>query len=223
MLTGKKLNTVTPEPKDRSRYPGVYIHETALVNADAVGEGSRIWAFCNLLPGSRVGRSCQICDHVFIENGATLGDNVTVKCGVSIWDGITLEDGVFVGPGAMFTNDATPRSRRGFVVSLRTIVGRYASLGAGAIILPGINVGAYALVGAGAVVTRDVPEFGLVVGNPARQIGWACVCGARLKEENSLLTCSVGCGRIYALGSNRITLKEGSDTPEAEAETIGSR
>ena len=103
---------VNSPPASEARYPGVMIHDTALVAADEIGAGTRIWAFCNLLPGSRVGRDCQICDRVFVENGAVLGDRVTVKCGVSIWDGITLEDGGFVGPGVMFTNDPYPRSVR---------------------------------------------------------------------------------------------------------------
>jgi acetyltransferase-like isoleucine patch superfamily enzyme len=163
------------------RYPDVFIHESALVQSDAIGAGTRIWAFCNLLPGSRLGTDCQICDRVFIENGATLGDRVTVKCGVSIWTGITIEDGVFVGPDVVFTNDPRPRSGRHLPSYPETRIRRYASLGAGSVLLPGITVGEYALVGAGAVVTKDVPAFGLVVGNPARRIGWVCVCAAPLR------------------------------------------
>ncbi len=199
---------------DDQRYCDVFIHETALVNADSVGEGTHIWAFCNLLPGARIGRFCQICDHVFIEGGASLGDHVTVKCGVSIWDGITLDDGAFVGPGVMFTNDPYPRSGLHLDSYPQTIVGRYASLGAGAIILPGLKIGAYALVGAGAVVTRDVRDFALVSGHPARQLGWVFVCGHRLDEQAGRFTCRAGCGRQYSLTADSLTLKEGSDRPE---------
>ena len=198
---------------DNSRYPGVHIHKTALVDADVIGEDTRIWAFCNLLAGSRIGRDCQICDHVFIENGAVLGDHVTVKCGVSIWDGITLEDGVFVGPGAMFTNDPAPRSGRHLAVYPQTIIGRYASLGAGAVILPGLHVGEYAMIGAGAIVTRDVPPYALVIGNPARQIGWVCVCGARLDEQDKQFLCRKSCGRIFSVDSGAPTLTEGCGVP----------
>jgi UDP-2-acetamido-3-amino-2,3-dideoxy-glucuronate N-acetyltransferase len=173
-------------------YPDVFIHETAIVKSDAIGAGTRVWAFCNLLPGSVLGADCQICDRVFIENGATLGDRVTVKCGVSIWTGITLEDDVFVGPGVVFTNDPRPRSRQHLPSYPETRVRRWASLGAGSILLPGITIGEYALVGAGAVVTKDVPSFALVVGNPARRIGWVCVCAARLSGP----TCAE-CGRAF--------------------------
>lgn len=200
-------------PKD-SRYPDVFIHDTALVQAESIGAGSRIWAFCNLLPGSNVGRACQICDRVFIESGVRLGDRVTVKCGVSIWDGVTLEDGAFVGPGVMFTNDPFPRSGRHLTTYPKTVVGRYASLGAGSIILSGLQVGAYALVGAGSVVTRDVPDFALMSGNPARQIGWVCVCAQRLIEHEGHFKCVAACGRKYVLGEGDMELVEGRDLPE---------
>jgi acetyltransferase-like isoleucine patch superfamily enzyme len=173
-------------------YPDVFIHPTAIVQSDAVGAGTRVWAFCNLLPGSRVGADCQICDRVFIENGAVLGDAVTVKCGVSIWTGIAIEDGVFVGPDVVFTNDPHPRSKRHLASYPETRVRRYASLGGGAVLLPGITIGEYALVGAGAVVTKDVEPFALVVGSPARRIGWVCVCAARLHGA----TCDE-CGRTF--------------------------
>ncbi|HVE71216.1 MAG TPA: acyltransferase [Thermoanaerobaculia bacterium] len=178
-------------------YPDVFIHETAIVKSDAIGAGTRVWAFCNLLPGSRIGADCQICDRVFIENGAILGDRVTVKCGVSIWTGVTIEDGVFVGPDVVFTNDPRPRSRRHLTSYPETRVRRYASLGAGSVLLPGITVGEYALVGAGAVATKDVEPFALVVGNPARRIGWVCICAARLRGA----TCEV-CGRVFEYTGN---------------------
>jgi acetyltransferase-like isoleucine patch superfamily enzyme len=151
-----------------------FIHEKALVEPGAhIGAGTRIWAFAHVLPGARIGSDCNICDHVFIENDVVIGDRVTVKSGVQLWDGVRLEDDVFVGPNATFTNDKFPRSK---VYSDRfageTVVKHGASIGANATILPGLTIGAGSMVGAGAVVTRDVPAKAVVVGNPARIVGY---------------------------------------------------
>ena len=146
-------------------------HDTALVETPHVGAGTRVWAYAHLLPGAVVGERCNICDGVFIEGGARVGHAVTIKCGVQIWDGVTLEDGVFVGPNATFANDAYPRSgNRDFELE-RTVVREGASIGANATILPGLVIGRHAMVGAGAVVTRDVPDYAIVLGNPARVTG----------------------------------------------------
>jgi len=150
-----------------------FVHEKGLCESTNVGDGTRIWAFAHVLPGARLGAGCNICDGVFIENDVTVGNNVTVKCGVQLWDGVTLEDNVFVGPNATFTNDIRPRSKvypEGF---LRTTVEQGASIGANATILPGIRIGRNAMIGAGAVVTRSVPPHAIVVGNPAKIIGYA--------------------------------------------------
>jgi UDP-2-acetamido-3-amino-2,3-dideoxy-glucuronate N-acetyltransferase len=197
---------------DRLPHDGVFIHPTALVQSDAIGAGTRIWAFCNVLAGSTIGRDCQICDHVFIENGARLGDDVTVKCGVSVWTGIDIGDGVFVGPGVVFTNDPRPRSKRHIDHYPATRIERYASLGGGAVILPGVTVGAYALVGAGAVVTRDVPPFALVAGNPARRRAWVCVCATTLRGSEC-----AECGRAYEIGDAGPVLVRGSEDPRTSA------
>lgn len=146
-----------------------YVHPNALVETTNIGDGSRIWAFVHILPKAKIGSDCNICDHVFIENDVTVGDRVTVKCGVQLWDGVHLEDDVFVGPNATFTNDPFPRSKQSFTLQ-QTIVKRGASIGANATILPGITIGEKALVAAGSVVTRDVPPFSLVMGNPARVV-----------------------------------------------------
>jgi UDP-2-acetamido-3-amino-2,3-dideoxy-glucuronate N-acetyltransferase len=120
-----------------------------------------------------LGRDCNICDHTFIENDVVLGDRVTIKCGVQLWDGLRLEDDVFVGPNATFTNDQFPRSKQRPAEFLKTVVSRGASIGANATILPGVSIGQNAMVGAGAVVTHDVPANAIVVGNPARIVGYA--------------------------------------------------
>jgi UDP-2-acetamido-3-amino-2,3-dideoxy-glucuronate N-acetyltransferase len=182
-------------------------HETARVDPGAiVGDGTRIWHFSHVMAGARIGCRCTIGQNVFVAAGAVVGDGVKIQNNVSIYDGVTLEDDVFCGPSAVFTNVVTPRSH----VSRRhvfaaTIVRRGATIGANATLRCGIDIGPYAFVGAGAVVTRDVPAFGLVVGNPARHVGWACACGARIGSRRPAdahaaqgLTCAE-CGAVYRL------------------------
>ncbi len=150
-----------------------FIHPNAIVEPGAtLGEGSRVWAFAHVLPKAKIGQDCNLCDGVFIENDVIIGDRVTIKCGVQIWDGVRLDDDVFVGPNATFTNDAFPRSKHYPEKFLQTIVHQGASIGANATILPGITIGAHAMIGAGAVVTRDVPPYAIVAGNPARIKGY---------------------------------------------------
>lgn len=180
----------------------ISIHPTALVASKHIGEGTRIWAFTNVLAGARIGRDCNVCDRCFIENDVILGDRVTLKCGVSLYDGLTLENDVFVGPDVSFSNDPRPRSRRHLATYARTVVREGASLGAAATILPGITIGRWAMVGAGAVVTRDVPDYTLVYGNPARTQGHVCRCGERLLFENGRAACP--CGHRYALEGDRV-------------------
>ena len=173
-----------------------FIHPQALIETDDIGEGTRIWAFCHVLAGASVGRNCNLGDHAFVENGVTIGDECVIKNGVSIWTGVTLEDRVFVGPNAAFTNDLVPRARIRREAFDQTLVKEGASIGANATLVCPLVVGRYALVGAGAVVTRDVPDFGLVVGNPARLVGYVCRCGERLVFTEGQAGCS--CGRTYA-------------------------
>lgn len=149
----------------------VFIHEQALCETDKVGRGTRVWAFAHVLPGARIGEDCNVCDAVFVEGEAVVGDRVTVKCGVQLWNGVSIEDDVFIGPNATFTNDPFPRSRH-WIESVDTIVRSGASIGANATILPGVEIGRGAMVGAGAVVTRSVPPYAIVTGNPARIQGY---------------------------------------------------
>jgi acetyltransferase-like isoleucine patch superfamily enzyme/dTDP-4-dehydrorhamnose 3,5-epimerase-like enzyme len=149
------------------------IHETAICESARIGEGTRIWAFTHILPGAEIGRDCNICDHVFIENDVIICDRVTIKCGVQLWDGIRVENDVFIGPNATFTNDKFPRSKEYQTAPETTRLEHHCSIGAGAVILPGITIGAHAMVGAGAVVTRDVPGYAIVAGNPASIVGYA--------------------------------------------------
>lgn len=151
-----------------------HIHSHGIVEPGAtIGDGTNVWAFAHVLSGAVVGQDCNICDHVFIENDVLIGDRVTLKCGVQIWDGITIGDDVFIGPNATFANDKFPRSKQHLENVVRTTIRHGASIGAGAVILPGITISEYAMVGAGAVVTKSVPAHAIVVGNPARVVGYA--------------------------------------------------
>src|SRR5947209_9638577 len=144
-----------------------FIHELALVESDRIGPRTRVWAFAHVMPGAVLGADCNVCDHTYIEGDVVVGDRVTIKSGVYLWDGLRIGDDVFIGPQATFTNDPFPRSRQPFSRP-ETTIRRGASIGAGAIVLPGVTIGERAMVGAGAVVTKDVPADVVVIGNPAR-------------------------------------------------------
>ena len=146
-----------------------FVHERALVETDSIGPGTRVWAFAHVMEGAVIGADCNVCDHTFIEADTVIGDRVTIKSGVYLWNGLRVQDDVFIGPQATFTNDRSPRSKEPFERMITTIC-RGATIGAGAVLLPGVTVGERAMVGAGAVVIADVPSFAVVVGNPARVV-----------------------------------------------------
>ena len=148
------------------------IHQLADVQTKKIGLNSRIWQFCVVLEGAKIGRDCNICAQVLIENDVIIGDRVTIKSGVQVWDGVEIEDDAFIGPNVTFTNDSFPRSKQHSKKFEKTLIEKGASIGANATILPGIKVARYAMVGAGAVVTKDVPPYAIVVGNPARIKGY---------------------------------------------------
>lgn len=151
------------------------------------------------MSGARIGRECNVGEGAFIESGAMIGDRVTIKNQALVWDGVIVEDDCFLGPSVVFTNDRNPRSRlRQDTDHLEsTLVRRGATIGANATIICGLTIGEFAFVGAGALVTSDIPAYGLVVGNPAKRVGWACKCGHRLDEE---LQCHA-CKSHYRLGN----------------------
>ena len=150
----------------------MFIHEKAICESKKIGHGTRIWAFAHILPNAIIGNDCNISDGVFIENDVIVGCNVTIKCGVQLWDGLRIADDVFIGPNVTFTNYKYPKSKCYSDTFLKTCIEYGASIGANATILPGVTIGKNALIGAGAVVTRNVPPFATVVGNPARIINY---------------------------------------------------
>lgn len=192
-----------------------FAHPQALVETENIGLGTRIWAFAHVLPGARIGADCNICDHAFIETGVVLGNNVTVKNGVAIWQGVTVEDNVFLGPNSVFTNDPNPRAyiKKPGEALQTTLIRANATVGANATILCGVILGRYAFIGAGAVVLRTVPDFALMVGNPARQAGWMCACARRLPIPasaglDSSTTC-LHCQAQFRVGLTGLTKIEG--------------
>jgi len=186
-------------PSDSGNRPvrAYYAHPKALIDEEvSIGQGTRVWAFAHVVSGAILGKDCNICDHTFVEGGVRIGHRVTIKCGVFLWDGLTIEDDVFIGPRAVFTNDARPRSKKHLEKSLSTLLKEGCTLGAGSTTLPGITIGRWAMVGAGSIVTHDVPDYALVVGSPARFRAWICRCGRKLlPDSDHLLTCH--CGRCY--------------------------
>jgi len=148
-----------------------FIHEKAIVKTKNIGSGTKIWAFCNVLEGAKIGDNCNICDGCFVEGKVKIGNNITIKNNVCLWDGVEVEDGVFIGPSVVFTNDKYPRSKNKLYKQEKIILRKGCSIGANATILPGITIGEYAMVGAGSVVTKNVPGYSLVYGNPARIVG----------------------------------------------------
>ncbi len=158
------------------------IHEKAEVQTKNIGANTFVWQNSIVLSGAVIGDNCNINCHTFIENDVLIGNNVTIKSGVYLWDGIIIENNVFVGPNVTFTNDKYPKSKSYPEQFQKTIIKEFASIGAGAIILGGVIIGKYALVGAGALVTKNIPPFAIVKGNPAKVIGYINEDGSKMKK-----------------------------------------
>lgn len=173
-----------------------FVHESSYIDDNvSIGSGTKIWHFCHIQKGARLGENCSLGQNVNIANNVKIGNGVKIQNNVSVYEGVELEDYVFCGPSMVFTNDLTPRSKypKGSVNYKKTLVKYGATIGANATILSGITIGRWAMIASGAVVTKDVPDYALAAGVPAKQIGWVCECGAPLKNG---LQC-VSCGRIY--------------------------
>lgn len=149
-----------------------YIDKSANVQSEHIGAGTRIWQNVVVLPGALIGCDVNICSHCFVENDVIIGDRVTIKSGVQLWDGLRISDDVFIGPNVTFTNDKFPRSKKYPITFEKTNIERGASIGGGAVILPGLKIGSGSMVGAGAVVTKSVPPYAIVTGSPARIVGY---------------------------------------------------
>ena len=189
---------------------GVFIHESSYVDDGAsVGDDTKIWHFCHVMPGAVIGERCSLGQNVVVMPGTRIGNNVKIQNNVSIYEGVELEDDVFCGPSMVFTNVINPRS----AVSRkheyqRTVVRRGATIGANATVICGVTLGEYAFIGAGAVVTKDVKSFALVTGVPARQVGWMCRCGEKLPGTgNGSLICAA-CNTQYELRDDNLRLAE---------------
>ena len=194
---------------------GYFVHESSYVDKDVIiGEGTKIWHFCHISEGARIGKNCTLGQNVFVGRNVVIGNNCKIQNNVSVYEGVTLEDDVFCGPSMVFTNVDLPRSAypRGPKGYLKTVVKRGCTIGANATIVCGITLGEHSFVGAGAVVTKDVPPYALVYGNPARLQGWMCECGTRLIFKSDQAGCSQ-CGRTYEqLEEDRIR-RTGEATP----------
>jgi UDP-2-acetamido-3-amino-2,3-dideoxy-glucuronate N-acetyltransferase len=176
----------------------VFVHESSYVDEGAqIGAGTKIWHFCHIMSGAVIGERCNLGQNVVVMPGARLGNNVKVQNNVSIYEGVELEDDVFCGPSCVFTNVLNPRSHVSRKHAYqKTLVRRGSSIGANATIVCGVTLGEFAFIGAGAVVTADVPAYGLMVGVPARRVGWMCQCGERLPVSAGTGSCAA-CGSAY--------------------------
>lgn len=182
----------------------VFIHESSYVDQPCeIGEGTKIWHFSHIMAGSKIGKNCNIGQNVVISPEVVLGDNVKIQNNVSVYTGVICEDDVFLGPSCVFTNVINPRSHVSRKSEYRkTLLKQGCSLGANSTVVCGHTVGKYALIGAGAVITKDVPDYAIMVGNPARLSGYACNCGEKLKFENNQAICK--CGRKYTKTDNAV-------------------
>jgi UDP-2-acetamido-3-amino-2,3-dideoxy-glucuronate N-acetyltransferase len=212
-LCDRSLQKAAPSALPSSKLD-YFVHPTAVVDEPSeIGAGTHIWHFSHVMPNSRIGRGCNLGQNVHVASGVRIGNNVKIQNNVSVYTGVELEDDVFCGPSAVFTNVINPRSHVARKDEYRsTRIRRGASLGANSTIVCGVSVGEYAFVAAGAVVTKDVPAYALVMGVPAKQVGWMCMCGARLQLTKGEAICRE-CAEEYTLRNSVLEPLAGSITP----------
>lgn len=187
---------------------GHFVHPSSIVDEGVeIGEGTRIWHFCHVLKGSRIGKNCVLGQNVMVGPDVTVGDGCKIQNNVSLYKGVRLEEGVFCGPSMVFTNVIIPRAFIERKDEFRdTLVRKGATIGANATVICGVTIGRYAMVGAGAVVTRDVPDFALILGVPGRKAGWVCRCGMTLPRVEGNATRCAACGKAYVLDGESLEL-----------------
>ena len=191
----------------------IFVHKTAFVGENCkIGSGTKIWHNSQIQSGAQIGNDCTLGHNCFVGSQAKLGNGVKLECNIDVWDLVTLEDYVFVGPSAVFTNDINPRAKYPkkkfpqYGKWISTLVKEGASIGANATIVCGITIGKYAMIGAGAVVNKDIPDYAIVVGVPAKIIGWMCECGSKLKFNTNKATCPK-CSRRYHKKGKKVVLE----------------
>lgn len=180
-----------------------FVHESSYIDVNVkIGQGTKVWHFSHVQSGAFIGEKCSIGQNVYIANNVKIGNYVKIQNNVSVYEGVELEDYVFCGPSMVFTNDLTPRSKypKGSTNYQKTTVKYGATIGANATIVCGNTIGKWAMIASGAVVTKNVPDYALFAGLPAKQIGWVCECGLRLKDD----LCCDTCGRKYQLSEGQL-------------------
>ena len=178
----------------------IFLHERSWCESINIGKGTRIWGNVHIMKDARIGKNVNVGENCFIENDVVIGDEVVIKNGISIWDGISIEDRVFLGPHMVFTNDMFPRAKVHHENVIKTFVKYGATIGANATVICGNTIGKFSMIGAGSVVTKDVPDYGLVFGNPAKLHGYICKCTNKIIYKNNYAKCK--CGREYKFNNN---------------------
>lgn len=191
--------------KQETTFPDVFIHKSSYIDEPCeIGSGTKIWHFCHIMKDCKIGENCTLGQNVVISPEVILGNNVKIQNNVSVYTGVVCMDNAFLGPSCVFTNVINPRSHINKKDEFKkTIISEGASIGANATIVCGHNIGKYALIGAGTVVTKNIPDYALVIGNPGSIVGWVCKCGEKLSFKDHIAQCKI-CGNNYKRNNDRV-------------------